>query len=542
MKRTIFLLLMVFSLILLGCSLPYPDSQPPFSEGQGAVLVRHGGYLYKLGGVDVEGIATAKAYMACITDTPLQWTETTALPAARAFGAAFTAGNMMYYLGGTDGLSDSSSIFYTYIDPIDGTLGFPASSRFWETNPVPLPMRLSHFGYALYDGRVFLLGGVSDSRKVDAIFEARVHGNALVGQWYRSPQELPSGLSDMGAAVSCRPGIEDALVVAGGIDDDGRVLGKVAAFPLGPKGFIGERKDLPDLPKALAALVLLGNGPDLMVFGGYGEDFSKSESVYVYSAVTALWQQEAGQAAPAEGPSVARISKKLWYQGQKGELAGFQGIGTLESDSLYPDIPNVFPGSGFIASNSSIFSSVEPGATMKYRVKSSLSWLDSPSPFKITENVEYEFSESNSLEKMVALRNYQVRNLGFLFSVSGTLAVQEHDAALGTIYMNSFINDAASAPLASVWVKLRLSADENLVLAWSDHTTAAGFYTGQIRLSLFEDDFNTEALDGFGHAVSNRLATQGSISLSLQKGTYYFLLEDMENVGGRSLGISVGQL
>lgn len=479
--------------------------------------------------------------MATSTETPLNWIETTALPAARAFGSAFSAGNMIYYLGGSDGTADTNSIYYTYINPSDGTLGFPASSKFWETNPIPLPMRLSHFGYACYDGRIFLVGGISDSVKSDAIFQARLHANNLVGQWYRSPQTLPAESSDMSTVIFYQTGIEDTLVVAGGVDSNGKVLQEVGSYPLSQDGFIAERQDLPDLPKPLAFAVLLGNGSDLITFGGYNEDFTHNESGYTLSD-SGYWQQRCEYTATAEGPSVARVSKQLWYLGYDDELVDVQGISKLESDSLLPDIPNVFPGSGFVTKNSRLLSALEPESTLQYRLKGDSSWLDVPASFSILEDADYELSDNTAPEHTVISRRYQVRSLGFIFSVSGSLSIQQSDPVLETIYLRSSIVDAEEDPLSSVWVKLRLSTDEDLVLTWSDSTSGVNPYTGSVRLSLFEDDFNTEARDVSGYPVSERTpADHGTISLSLQKGTYYLLLEDVEEATGTSVGIAVSR-
>jgi hypothetical protein len=230
--------------------------------------------------MDTDGNVTAKTYVASVELDSLQWVETTSLPSPRAFGAAFAAGNMMYYLGGTDNGGNVDTIYYTYISKEDGTLGFPSSIKFWETNPVPLLFGVSHAGYVVHDGRIFLLGGITDSGIADTILQARVNDKSLIGQWYRSSESLPKALYDVGATVRTTSNSDREIVVSGGMQTGNTVSARVYSYPLGENGWLGSSQTLPDLPKSLTSAVLVSNKQDLFALGGYDQALATSTDVF----------------------------------------------------------------------------------------------------------------------------------------------------------------------------------------------------------------------------------------------------------------------
>jgi len=548
-KNILLLLLILLCLVSIGCPqtifTPPPDPVSPF----GSMLVRHGMYLYKLGGTDQDGQITNKVYYSPVDvdGSPLQWQETTSIPSHVAFGVAFAAGNMMYVLGGTDGESPKSSIYYTYINPNDGSLGFPASVKFWETNPVSLPDGIAHAGHIVHDGRIFLIGGVGTEGALNQIIHARVHDNALIGQWYISPQRLPSTLFDLGAVLQTNT---RKLIVVGGTSSNGVVVDKSIGFQMGEYGLLGSVELLPNLPKPLTSPIAISTDLGVMVAGGLDAEFQISDRVYELVNGDSAWTTLAGESLEGEGASIGQVFNRIWFLAYESNPITGQRVSTYTSDEIPAGVPHVIPGSGYVASNTRIMVKAQPGVVVKYRNSGDLDWNALPSDFKITGNLDLEFgNEIDGTISGIIERTYRVRTLGgFMFHISGSLGIQDCDGEISEvpltlIHLRDAIGDVDSTPMESVWVKLRLVDNERLLIYFmdsnSDENEFAPTYTGNIVLSLYEDDFMTPALDVEGLSIQEKTVLDVPLSMELQKGTYYLRLTDVDGVAGTSLGLVV---
>jgi hypothetical protein len=81
------------------------------------------------------------------------WSSTTAaLPAARAWGKLLTAGGSLYYVGGQDASGASQSTVY-YATPSSGNVST------WSTATNGLPASRTEFGAAVWNNRLYVLGG-----------------------------------------------------------------------------------------------------------------------------------------------------------------------------------------------------------------------------------------------------------------------------------------------------------------------------------------------------------------------------------------------
>jgi N-acetylneuraminic acid mutarotase len=120
-----------------------------------------GGYLYAIGGDDVTIQSTATVYVASLdpdTGSVGPWSVTTAMPAPRQGFSALTDGNHIYVIGG-DTPAVGSQVLHSRIGT-DGTLG-P-----WETNE---PLLVPHFRHsaAMANGLLFVLGGATSPTNVE---------------------------------------------------------------------------------------------------------------------------------------------------------------------------------------------------------------------------------------------------------------------------------------------------------------------------------------------------------------------------------------
>ncbi len=547
-KNLLLLLLILLSLFFIGCPQTIftpPDPVLPL----GSMLVRHGPYLYKLGGTDQEGQITNKVYYSPVdvNGNPLQWQETTSIPSNRAFGVAFAVGNMIYVLGGTDGESSKSTIYYTYINPNDGSVGFPATVKFWETNPISLPEGIAHAGHIIHDGRIFLIGGVGSGGVLDQIIHARVHDNAFIGQWYISPQHLPTPLFNMGVVFQTN---SRKLIVTGGTGSNGAVVDESIGFQMGEYGLLDDIELLPNLPQPLTSPIAISTDLGVMVAGGLDAELQISDMVYQLVNGGSAWTTLMGESLEGEGPCIGQVFNRIWPLTYESNPTIGQTVSTYTSDEIPADVPNVIPGSGYVASNTRIMVKAQPGVVVKYRNLGDMNWNALPSDFRITGHLDLEFgNDIDGTVTGIIERRYRVRSLGgFVFHISGSIDIQDYDGEiselpLNLIYLRDEIGDADSTPMESVWVKLRLVNNEQLTMYFKDSTLEGNElvspFTGTISLSLYEDDFMSPALDVDGFPIEERTVSDVPLSLALQKGTYYLRLTDADGTAGTSLGLVV---
>lgn len=127
------------------------------TAGPGNSVVTAPGELYVLGGLDPAGLATSSVYRAPVAadGTLGAWSRTTSLPRARYGHAAVVLRGRIYVAGGNgpDGLP-VNTVFYAPIHA-DGTLGdwLPGTD---------LPAPVAHHQLASYAGTLFAMGGTSD--------------------------------------------------------------------------------------------------------------------------------------------------------------------------------------------------------------------------------------------------------------------------------------------------------------------------------------------------------------------------------------------
>jgi len=519
-------------------------------DDSGAVIVRHGSYLYKIGGKDDTGAITSTVLMARITldadgnPAPLMWTETATLPEGRAFAAVFAAGNFMYVLGGDDDYGPTSTIFFTSVKAADGTLGFGAA-RTWQSATIPLDGERSHAAWEVHDGRVFLIGGKDLSGATDSIIHARITQDGPLGQWYQSPQKLPSARYD--SASTIRAGI---LMVAGGASQSGNVLAELVSFPIGAYGLL-ESRSTTVLPKALSRPLLLSDGDSALLGGGYDSDALESLEMYRFQG--GAWFPEAGSIT-AEGPSSGRSSGALWYVEQPSSSSSAAGVGQKAESTIATDRLVIVPGSGMVVSDSYIRMKAEPGVTIRYRrdagiVSASDSvWVwNTTTPGKITATgaISFKgFSSDGSTSEQVQM-DYRIRATGgIIVSVYGDLVVKSPGEGLDTINIRDNIYDPLAAKKINAWCRLKIYEKTPLSLSFADANSPDGGmgYTANIKLSVFESDYYTTVLDESGMPVleCTTIDTDQPLLMTLNPGDYYILIQDINAPapGGRILGLA----
>lgn len=343
----------LFALAVLFASCDPADGKNRLSRGSGTMLLRHGAYLYRIGGLE-GGKAGVKAQMAKVSPEGSigPWTNQTPLPKGRAFGCAVAVGNFIYVIGGRGPLFGAAeegpldTVLYTLIDPEDGTLG---SS--WETCPQRLPEPRERASAVAWDGRFYLIGGDSGKNLSSSILHCRMSPNDLMpGYWYRSPASLPSARRSAAISV-CQKDGADYLVVAGGSDEAGALDdARLYEIARDGSGRLSDAGPIARLPKPLYSAVLAEDGDSLVLAGGYA-DKEGAKDVYRYSHAVGKWTKTPGFSVPAEGGYAGRSGGSLLYLPQPGILV--PAAGAAQGVFSRPDPPSVFPGSGLVVSSAS---------------------------------------------------------------------------------------------------------------------------------------------------------------------------------------------
>jgi hypothetical protein len=148
-----------------GGAASYAQSSNTGADAIGADSAILNGYIYRAGGctaIDCSSTSSTVYYAPIGADGTIgTWSTTTSLPAARSWGKLLVAGGTLYYVGGNDSSSIPQSNIY-YATPSSGTVSS------WSSASNGLPAVRSHFGAAVWNNRLYVAGGISNTGDVSA--------------------------------------------------------------------------------------------------------------------------------------------------------------------------------------------------------------------------------------------------------------------------------------------------------------------------------------------------------------------------------------
>lgn len=548
--------IMILSLLTIGCPNQIANLQTDMDAWEGTSLVQYGEFVYRIGGCDSEGKATAEIYRASLSTLEGPWEAVGLLPEPRAHAFAFAAGNMLYVVGGEDNNGPESTVYYTLIDASTGDLGFSGGN--WETSARPLPYPLSRAAGIIFDGRIFLAGGLTTTgvttSALDTIIQARIFQDGQVSHWYRSKQTLRTPASLSGVAV-----LNDRLYVAGGRGPHGD-SSLVTSFGIGQYGKLTDRINEPTLPVSLVSPFGVDDGQDLLLLGGeHAGDYSP---VAYTLGQDGLWIENSGVSAALLASTGFRENGRVLYLKHLGQDESPLLV-SLDGLNLGPGMPVFHPGSGLIAATATrpakLSISTETGMTLRYRL------------LGISENFPSELTEADSLysgnltigtpqrlalqafsaggkKSALVKREYTVKAGGGFATLSGTVPVDEASAPMQNIKMEEWLYGGSTIPVEKLWYRLRIEAGDtyrSLALTLADADTRESTYTGRVFLSLFETDMFTHVLSSDGEPIYKMNSTQEQpLLLNLQAGEYYLFIESRngipdEGTPAYTFGISV---
>lgn len=134
----------------------------------GASSVILNGYIYVAGGctstTDCTAATSNVSYAAVDVNGNIgTWSNTTAaLPAARTWGKLETAGGSLYYMGGQSNTSTDERSEVYYATPSSGNISS------WGTASNALPAARTKFGSAVWNDRIYVVGGLNSSATTTA--------------------------------------------------------------------------------------------------------------------------------------------------------------------------------------------------------------------------------------------------------------------------------------------------------------------------------------------------------------------------------------
>ena len=189
------------------------------------------GYMYVVGGCTATaggcGTNTNTVYYSKInTDGTLgTFTSTTVLPASFGVHTTVTANGYIYAMGGYNGSSNISTIYYAKLN-IDGTVGS------WQTSAVTTPVARNRAASVVANGYVYLLGGTTNqfggNPSTANVYYAKLNQDGSIGEWVTATGAL-GAVRSTGSAVFAN----GYIYYIGGQDNSGAVntvyYGKVTA-------------------------------------------------------------------------------------------------------------------------------------------------------------------------------------------------------------------------------------------------------------------------------------------------------------------------
>ncbi len=180
---------------------------------RGASVVVHNSYLFVISGGTTTSASTSAVYRALISSdgTVGSFSATTSLVGIRAYGAAVSYNGYIYVIGGCSqatfsNCTTSGSANQVYYGAVDSS-GNVAS---W-TSTTNIGTARYGISAAVYNGRIYVMGGVSTATFYNTIQYATIASNGSVGAWTTATRTLPASMAHMASVIH-----GGVLYVAGG--------------------------------------------------------------------------------------------------------------------------------------------------------------------------------------------------------------------------------------------------------------------------------------------------------------------------------------
>jgi N-acetylneuraminic acid mutarotase len=260
------------------------------------------------------------------TDTIGTWTtESNVLPQELAVATSVVYNGYVYVMGGVDSGGLVSTVYSAPLNS-DGSVGA------WTTEANALPQPLANSNSVVYNGYIYVIGGY-DGSFVDTVYSAPLNPDGSVGAWTTEANALPKTLSNPATVV-----YNGYVYVMGGFDGINR-QSTVYSAPLNPDGSVGVwTTEVNALPQVRSDLNLVVYNGYVYVMGGF--DGTNVQSA-VYSAPlnpdgsVGAWTTEANALPQGLASATSVVYNGYVYVMGGGDNVGF--LSTVYSAPLNPD-------------------------------------------------------------------------------------------------------------------------------------------------------------------------------------------------------------
>ena len=223
------------------------------------------GFLFHTGGVsanNAELSGTNVFYAQVFSNGTIGvWMTNTPVPEAVFDHASVAANGYLYVLGGyhyTTAASDylSAAVYYAKVNT-NGVLGS------WQTaNPLPYPVYFH--SAAVWDNRIYVIGGLTDKGATNQVLSANIQPNGSLSEWI-AQTPLPYGLAGHASVVA-----NDVLyVISGAISNGTKLTNSVCLVNIAPDGTLGNWIQTTHIPQAVANFASVAANGFIFAVGGF---------------------------------------------------------------------------------------------------------------------------------------------------------------------------------------------------------------------------------------------------------------------------------
>ena len=204
-------------------------------------------------------VYTGKVYTASINSdgTIGTWSLTTSVPVAMVGGQAIVTRNRIYMIGGHNGTSALSTIYFATVYP-DGSLSS------W-TSATSLPVAITNSQAVVTKNRVYLLGGHNGTNALNTIYTAAINSDGSIGVWVNSGT-LPTTIHSSLAFIS-----NNTVYLLGGNTGSGfgTIVSTVYSAPINSDGILGTWVARTSLPGPLSQSQVIATQNKIYLIGGH---------------------------------------------------------------------------------------------------------------------------------------------------------------------------------------------------------------------------------------------------------------------------------